>query len=292
MRVEISAPVATEFEVNATDGTPLRLYKWGTRAKACLLIHGFGDGAHVWDDLIRPLLGTYTVYALDLRGHGCSGWSPDGDYGVAAYVNDVIAVLDTISAREPMVLIGHSLGAEIALRIGFAQPWRISGLVLVDYGPALNQSAIDVIHFNFSDSFGSFESPAALASRLMMLLPLAESGRILRYAEKALQKSRNGEFAPRCDPRIGAVREPQDPDLIWAMLIGLNCPLLVIRGFCSAVLPAETFRRMGEVLSQAEFAVVSRSGHAVMLDNPEGFRLAVLPFMRRQLIRGAISVAQ
>ena len=42
--------------------------------------------------------------------------------------------------------------AEIALRIGFAQPRRISGLVLVDYGPALNQSAIDVMHGNFSEN--------------------------------------------------------------------------------------------------------------------------------------------
>lgn len=99
---------------------------------AVLLIHGIGDSADSWVDVIPELAKRHTVIAPDLLGHGASD-KPRADYSIAAYANamrDLLAVLDI----EHVTVVGHSLGGGVAMQFAYQFPERCERLCLVSTG--------------------------------------------------------------------------------------------------------------------------------------------------------------
>ena len=74
------------------------------------------------------------MFAVDLRGHGGSAWAAPGGYRVVDMADDVLAFADILVGDRP-VLVGHPLGAAVAVHAGVAAPARFSHLALVDYLP-------------------------------------------------------------------------------------------------------------------------------------------------------------
>ena len=68
------------LRVAGSDGLNLRLLEWSSEGVPMLLIHGFGNEAHIWDDFAPVVVSHYRVLALDLRGHGESAWDPEKRY--------------------------------------------------------------------------------------------------------------------------------------------------------------------------------------------------------------------
>ncbi len=96
-----------------------------------LLIHGGLDHARNWDWVARALRKDYHVYAVDLRGHGNSAWAPGAIYSIAEYVLDVSALVDIIG-KDPIYIIGHSLGGIIASTYAGVYPERLRKLVSIE----------------------------------------------------------------------------------------------------------------------------------------------------------------
>ncbi|MCU1351935.1 MAG: Soluble epoxide hydrolase [Acidimicrobiales bacterium] len=99
---------------------------------ALLLLHGIGDNADSWRDLVPELARTHTVLVPDLLGHGRSD-KPRADYSVAAYANgmrDLLTVLDI----DRVTIVGHSLGGGVAAQFAYQYPERCERLVLVGSG--------------------------------------------------------------------------------------------------------------------------------------------------------------
>jgi pimeloyl-ACP methyl ester carboxylesterase len=103
-----------------------------------LAIHGITGNLMVWGSVARHVAegGRVSILAPDLRGRGTSVALP-GPYGIAAHVEDMLAVLDYFGVRRA-VLTGHSMGAYVAARLAGEHPDRTSGLVLVDGGPSVD----------------------------------------------------------------------------------------------------------------------------------------------------------
>ncbi|RDI50742.1 alpha/beta fold hydrolase [Nocardia mexicana] len=103
-----------------------------------VLLHGNADSSAAWARVGPVLAEGFTVYALDLRGHGASATPPAGRYELDAAADDVRAFLDALELRSPL-LVGHSWGAAIALLVAVgsgdspARPLR--GLVLEELPP-------------------------------------------------------------------------------------------------------------------------------------------------------------
>ncbi|MBV8201147.1 MAG: alpha/beta hydrolase [Acidobacteria bacterium] len=104
-----------------------------------LFVHGLAGNGGQWALQLDHLRRRRRALALDLRGHGDSDPAEDGAYDVAALAADVAAVVDHFALRR-FVLVGHSLGAAVAIAYAAAHPRRVAGLLLVD--PNGDQSRI------------------------------------------------------------------------------------------------------------------------------------------------------
>jgi pimeloyl-ACP methyl ester carboxylesterase len=110
----------------------LQFWDWGSDGKpALVLVHGTRDHARSWDRVARALRENYHVYALDLRGHGNSAWAPGALYSLSEHILDLTVFLDIINAY-PVNLMGHSLGAMVALHYAGVYPDRVKKLVVIE----------------------------------------------------------------------------------------------------------------------------------------------------------------
>lgn len=102
-----------------------------TRHDAVLLLHGLASNASRWSEFVEHArLGRgWTVLAPDLRGHGAL--RNTGPAGIERWSVDLDATLAAAGAPRAL-LIGHSLGAQLALHYAAARPHRVVGLVLID----------------------------------------------------------------------------------------------------------------------------------------------------------------
>jgi pimeloyl-ACP methyl ester carboxylesterase len=123
-----------ELDVDVAGGRLAAFRLGAERASAPLMlaVHGITANSRAWLPVARALDGRASVVAVDLRGRAASNGLP-GPYGMAAHVNDLIAVLDHLDS-ERAVVVGHSMGAYVAARFGADHPQRVHTLVLVEGG--------------------------------------------------------------------------------------------------------------------------------------------------------------
>lgn len=95
-----------------------------------LLLHGVTRGWSDWSTLLGDLTLRWRVVAVDFRGHGGSDSAAAG-YCVADYVDDAVTVLRQVTA-EPAVVMGHSLGAMVALHAAAEAPDLVRAVVAED----------------------------------------------------------------------------------------------------------------------------------------------------------------
>jgi pimeloyl-ACP methyl ester carboxylesterase len=284
---------AQSRRVPGAHGNPLHLLEWSREGVPLLLLHGFGNEAHIWDDFAPEVAPHYRTLALDHRGHGDSAWDPEGRYALEVLVDDLECVTRALGI-ERMVLVGHSLGGRVATLYGGRHPEQLAGLVLVDIGPELDARGIlrirQDVETNVEPSFASVEEYARMLS---LAYPAGRPEALLRMARHGLVRREDGSYALKMDPALrgaaggphetpeeAAQRERQVAEAMWQALGRIPCPTLLVRGAASDVLAADVADRMvEEVLADARLAVVPQAGHSVMTDNPEGFRAAVAGFV-------------
>jgi pimeloyl-ACP methyl ester carboxylesterase len=117
----------------------LRLHyvDWGNPGKPpMLLVHGGRDHCRNWDWTAEALRDDWHIIAPDLRGHGDSQWSTDGNYNVAGYIYDLAQLIHQ-QRLAPVTIVSHSLGGVISLRYAGLYPETVKTIVAIEgIGPA------------------------------------------------------------------------------------------------------------------------------------------------------------
>lgn len=116
--------------VMSDDLVHLEYRVFGHGEPAVLLVHGWCGNADYWHAQIDVLKSRYTVVALDLAGHGASGANRT-DWSVANYAADVAAIARQVPNAH-LVLVGHSMGAVVALAAVPHIGARVIGVIAVD----------------------------------------------------------------------------------------------------------------------------------------------------------------
>ena len=96
-----------------------------------VLLHGTAASLHTWDGWVAALAPERRVIRFDLPGFGLTGPAADGNYRLTRYVERVTQLLDRLQISRA-VLIGNSLGGQIAWATAVVHPERVAGLVLID----------------------------------------------------------------------------------------------------------------------------------------------------------------
>ncbi len=117
----------------------LRLHyvDWGnSAAPPLLLVHGGRDHCRAWDWVAAELRPDWHIIAPDLRGHGESEWSHDGNYTMAGYIYDLAQLIHQ-QKLAPVSIVAHSLGGHIGLRYAGIYPDAVEQLVAIEgLGPS------------------------------------------------------------------------------------------------------------------------------------------------------------
>ena len=281
---------ARSFFVPGADGNAIHVLEWSREGVPLVLVHGFGNEAHIWDDFVPIVTPHYRVIAIDQRGHGESAHDPELRYDYDFLVADLEAVTKALGV-ERMVLIGHSLGGRASMLFAGKHPERMAGLVIVDSAPAFDVRGTTRIRQEAEQRDPSFASVAEYARVLAHNFPAGQPQSLARMAKHELKPRADGRFERRIDPNFMAGRVPPTPaeqearerettKRLWEALARIACPTLVVRGAASDVMSPEVADKMvDEVLAKGTLAVVPQSAHSVMTDNPRGFNEAVAAFV-------------
>ncbi len=113
-------------------------------ATPVVLLHGLTDSQRSFDPVFARMAGRRTLFAPTYRGHGDAD-RPTAGYRPTDLAADVLAMLDEVGISRAVV-VGHSLGAAVALRLAVAAPGRVAGLLLAaGFGaPARNAGVIEL----------------------------------------------------------------------------------------------------------------------------------------------------
>jgi pimeloyl-ACP methyl ester carboxylesterase len=253
-------------------------------APPVVLLHGGGQTRHAWGPTACALgeAGWHAI-ALDLRGHGDSGWDPAGDYSLEAFVDDLLAV--TASLTRPPVAVGASLGGMASLLCaGEIAPDALRAVVLVDVAPKTEAEGVERIVSFMGANRDGFASIEEAADAIAGYLPHRPRPTNLDGLRKNLRLGANGRYRWHWDPafmhgerRVNAAR---DPDRMARAARGLRLPALLVRGRMSDVVSEEGARHFLELVPQARYVDVSGAGHMVAGDENDAFTEAVLEFLR------------
>lgn len=130
----LSGPTSNSF---ISQRLKLHYADWGNPdAPPLLLIHGGRDHCRSWDWVAEELRSDWHVIAPDLRGHGDSAWSPDGNYEMAPFVYDLAQLIHQLDLA-PVTIVSHSMGGNIAIRYTGLYPENVRKLVAIEgLGPS------------------------------------------------------------------------------------------------------------------------------------------------------------
>jgi pimeloyl-ACP methyl ester carboxylesterase len=250
-----------------------------------LLLHQSLARSEDWENIFPRLATRYRTIAYDARGHGRSGRAPD--YSLRAFADDALRVLREI-AKEPAVLIGHSLGALAGLVAAADAPELVRGLVLED--PALGYpKPWDAAQYAaLRDGIANTEDPKVLA-KAVSKQPLPSPG---PRGERTYGELRGFFAAERVvtyfrdvDPAFIDARVAGDESaaaLLTDALAKVRAPVLVLAGeprLGGAVDDPSEWK-----LKKLPDVTVKRfpgSGHLLHGFRPEQFIENIEPFLRK-----------
>ena len=262
----------------------LHLLEWGEPdAPPLLLLHGGNQSAHSWDLVSLHLADRYHIYALDQRGHGDSEWARDAEYAPDQMARDALALIAQEGAATPIV-VGHSMGGMVAMRLTALEPTLPRAVGLVDVGPEVSQRGAETIR-NFVVRNTEFDQLDQFIDRVVAYDPFRSREHIERTARYNLVQRSDGRYVSKSDRLLHdpEFRQRARPDSerrdVAQGFHAFAGPTLLIRGERSNILEAEAAKRFVAGLPNARLVEVRDCGHNVHSQNTPGFLEALTPWL-------------
>jgi pimeloyl-ACP methyl ester carboxylesterase len=251
------------------------------------MLHATGFLGRLWEPVARQLTSRYTVYALDMRGHGDSD-RPAGPnaYDWHNFVHDTSSALDNLGLRG-IPIVGHSSGGATAAFLAATSPGYVSALVLIE--PIIRPAGFD---------FGA-ERPNDLAEgarRRRNVWPSREEmlemyrrrqtfagwrDDVMRlYVEHGTFRREDGQYELKCPGEVEAQVFDNSTSLdLWERLPGIACPALLLRGETTNPYLTMIAEAASKRLPGARLEVIPGAGHLSPMERPDAVAASVLEFL-------------
>jgi pimeloyl-ACP methyl ester carboxylesterase len=237
-----------------------------------VLLHGTSSSLHTWQGWAMALREKRRVIRFDLPGFGLTGPNIEGDYSNEADVTFVRAVLNKLEVQR-CVLVGNSLGGQIAWLFAAKLPERVERLILVDasgYPPEAMTTpqavplGLRLARMPWLRQLAGYTLPRGLVEKSLRELygdPAKVTPELVDlYSEMALRQGNRQALGRRSDQRTA-------PDL--SLLRRIKAPTLILWGGQDRLLPPELGRRFERDIPGAKLVVFDDLGHLPHEEDPE-----------------------
>lgn len=279
---------ASASEAAAMQVGTLSVQRHGTHGRPVILIPGLGSGAWAWQQTLPALVRNHVVYTVTLAGFDGTPVPAGSDY--LAQAERSLARLITDQHLDKPVLVGHSLGGTLALKLASEQPQLLGAVVAVDGLPVLP----------LTENLPPAQRGAmaqAMKAQLASAWPAQFQAQQLAYMQSigTIDPKRAPEYArlsARSDPKAVAQYMAEDLALDFrAQMKNATLPILEISPYYAPdgkaarqpYTEAQKAAYWKSLLGDAPNATVvsiSPSRHFVMLDQPRKFQQALDSFLK------------
>jgi pimeloyl-ACP methyl ester carboxylesterase len=247
-----------------------------------VLLHGATIPMYAWDAQVKPLTDAgYRVLRYDMYGRGYSD-RPDGDYSQAFYRKQLADLLDALKVKQPVDLVGLSMGGGLAMDFTANYPDRVKDVALV--APMINSIKNDT-NFNLMriPVVGEFLTRLVAtgvmsdrAAQLMQKSPKAaeytkmfrDQTRFKGFEKASLAAARSDAWADYTADYQAVGKQARDILLIW--------------GTADSDITPQMVQAIQKALPNVQFKQIEGAGHDPQVDVPDQVNGLILDFLKQQ----------
>ena len=251
------------------DGVDLHYLAWGEPGRrGIVFVHGGGAHAHWWTHLAAPYARQFRVVAIDLSGHGDSGWREQ--YTLEQWSDEVMAVAADAGIQGPPVVVGHSMGGFVTIATAARHSDALAGVIVVD-SPVVAADP-EITSAQAGQAFGLpkvYPTAEVALSRFRTVPPQAHYlDFVMHHVARRSLRPVDGGWSWKFDHNLfsafaGGIRNSAVP-----YMTDVHCRFALLRSEFGLVTP-DISESMYEMLGRAAPVVeIPEAGHHPMLDEP------------------------
>lgn len=276
-------------KVTLNDSTTINYIDEGEGPQTLLFIHGLGSNLKAWQKNVAALQTDYRCVALDLPNYGQSS---QGNYPFTMrfFAETLAAFMNELELKE-VVLVGHSMGAQIAMRFAINYPDQLEKLIL--FAPAGFETFTPQQVAWFEQVYTADFVKAAPEGQIinnfkLNFYDMPEDAQFMiddRLAMRQDTSTYNSycEMIPQCV--IGMLKEP-----VYEQLSDIKCPTLIFYGEEDRLIPnpllnaqlttAEVGAAGAAKIPNAQLVMVPKTGHFVQWEGTNVIHPAMSAFLK------------
>lgn len=224
-----------------------------------LLIHGLADSALTWALMIEPLARTHPVYAIDLPGYGLSGLPAGRAFATLQEMREALASFLREVVGRPTLVVGNSMGGWLAVKLAWAAPELVRGIVLMDAGGAPLEGRSSWEPFVDAVAMRDLKTARLVFRQMFGAIPPP----LLYLGQRGLQ-----ELFQRQVVREFVATVQEDEFLRPDDLRRLPVPAALVWGLSDTFLPRGSLEFFRENLPGAPLLLLRRCGHLPQRERP------------------------
>ena len=248
--------------------------KYGNSGSDLIIIHGLFGMSDNWNTLGRKFSKHFKVHLIDLRNHGRSPHSTEFNYDVMC--EDLIEYIEDYNIKKPIV-IGHSLGGKVAMKLAFTHTEILEKLLVVDISPRryntdFHENLLKTLYRLPLEDFSRREDIEDILAETF------ENRGMRLFLMKNLYRNEDKKFAWRfnIDVLLEKVSNIQEAEFINSKC---DVPTLFIRGGESNYVTSEDEIIIKKYFSNFNISTIEGVGHWLHAEKPDLFYDEVIKFI-------------
>ena len=228
-----------------------------------VLLHGGGQNAHTWDNVVLSL--GLPAAAIDMPGHGMSDVSAQGPLNVFRNAHDIAAAI-RVFARTPVTIVGMSLGGLTALALADAYPDLVQTVLLVDATPDVNKDSPIARFINGPETFSSFED---LLEQTMASVSSRSEPALRRSIRHNAVQLEDGTWRWRRERRGPDELQQIDFHQLWDAVSRVEAPIALAYGeLASSVVTPDSIAELRRRKPESRIVPFPMAGHSIQGRSP------------------------
>jgi pimeloyl-ACP methyl ester carboxylesterase len=269
------------------DGRPVNVLDAG-EGPPLLFVHGHSGSWTNWLEQVPAFMGSRRVIAPDLPGFGFSPM-PEWPISIENYGGFLVRLLDALEVKDPVPVVGNSLGGFVSAELAIKDPDRVEGLVLV------TAAGLSTKYLRFSDELlrrGWFRAFARAVNayaqipearletlvgrprlrRLVLSQVVADTDRLSPAMAREMLRGSGRPAAPYATDALVDYDFRED-------VPNVACPTLIVWGEKDRVVGVEAAEEYRRAIPHAQFVMMKDTGHVPMIERPEEFNQLLAEFL-------------